>query len=243
MNTSSDVTIVIPAKNEAILIPKLLDSLMKQDYPKMAGTRVVVADAGSTDGTREAVLSFRDRLKIEVIPGGLPSVGRNNGARLADTKYVLFLDADIELASPALIREALDAAREKGLHCLTTHILCRDGNLADKVFYASSNFYQYLSCLFFPFSTGMFMMFDLDKFRELGGFDERIHFAEDYCLSSRIERRRFGIVRGIVYTTNRRLRRMGYLRANWLFIRTVLNFWNKDYFLRDHNYWADGNRS
>ena len=98
MNTSSDLTIVIPAKNEAKLIPTLLNSLARQDYPQMRNTRVLVADANSTDGTPEIVLGFRDRLKVEVIPGGMPSVGRNSGARQADTKYVLFLDADIELA-------------------------------------------------------------------------------------------------------------------------------------------------
>ncbi len=88
--TTSDLTIVIPAKNESRLIPNLLNSLARQDYSKMANTRVLVADANSTDGTPEVVMSFRDRLKVEVVPGGMPSVGRNIGARLADTKYVLF---------------------------------------------------------------------------------------------------------------------------------------------------------
>ena len=175
----------------------------------MLNTRVLVADANSTDGTPEIVLSFRDRLKVEVIPGGMPSVGRNNGARLADTKYVLFLDADIELASDSLIRRALEAAQEKDLECLTTNILCRDGSLTDRVFYAANDFFQYLSYLHRPFSTGMFMMFSTQKFQELGGFDERVHFAEDYRLSSRVTRRKFKIVRGGVYTTNRRFQKNG----------------------------------
>src|SRR5271165_3500090 len=129
MNTSSDLTIVIPAKNEAKLIPNLLNSLARQDYSRMANTRVLVADANSTDGTPEVVLGFRDRLKVEVVPGGMPSVGRNNGARLAGTKYVLFIDADIELASDSLIRDAVAAAQTKDLHCVTTNILCRGGSL------------------------------------------------------------------------------------------------------------------
>jgi len=56
---------------------------------------VFLADAGSADGTREIALSYGDRLNIEVIPGGLPSVGRNAGARRAKSKYILFLDADV----------------------------------------------------------------------------------------------------------------------------------------------------
>src|SRR5246500_2235171 len=92
-DTTSELTIVIPAKNEAKLIPNLLTSLTKQDYSKMSSTRVLVADANSTDATREIVLGFRDRLNVAVIPGGMPSVGRNQGASQADTPYVLFLDA------------------------------------------------------------------------------------------------------------------------------------------------------
>ena len=239
MNTSSDLTIVIPAKNEAKLIPRLLTSLTRQDYPKMPNTRVLVADANSTDGTPEAVLAFHDRLKVEVVPGGLPSVGRNNGARMADTRYVLFLDADIEPASDSLLRDAVEAAQEKDLHCVTTNILCRGGSRTDKIFYGVNDFFQYLSCLHRPFSTGMFMMFSTEKFRELGGFDERVHFAEDYYLSSQVERRRFKIVRGGVYTTNRRFQKMGHLRVGWLFLWTIMNFWNDNHFLRDHHYWAE----
>jgi glycosyltransferase involved in cell wall biosynthesis len=205
----------------------------------MPNTRVLVADANSTDGMAEVVLSFRDRLRVEVIPGGMPSVGRNNGARLADTKYVLFLDADIELASDSLIRRAVEAAQKKGLECLTTNILCRDGSLTDRVFYAGNDFFQYLSCLHRPFSTGMFMMFSTGKFRELAGFDERVQFAEDYRLSSQVARRKFKIVRGGVYTTNRRFQKMGHLRVGWLFLWTALNFWNEEHFLRDHHYWAE----
>jgi len=81
----AELTVVIPAKNEATMLPRLLESLAKQDYEGMAETRVIVADAGATDGTVELVLSFRDRLRVEVIEGGLPSVGRNAGARLAVT--------------------------------------------------------------------------------------------------------------------------------------------------------------
>src|ERR1700728_2470701 len=88
--TTSELTIVIPAKNEAKLIPRLLTSLTNQDYSKMSSTRVLVADAHSTDGTPEIVMSFRDRLSASVIRGGMPSVGRNLGAALADSDYVLF---------------------------------------------------------------------------------------------------------------------------------------------------------
>ena len=233
----SDLTIVIPAKNEAKLIPRLLKSLANQDYPKMPNTRVLVADANSTDGTPGIVMGFRDRLRVSVIPGGLPSTGRNAGAALADTPYVLFLDADIEPADSSLVRRALELAQRKSLHCVTTNILCRDGSFTDQLFYASNNVFQYLSRVHHPFSTGMFMLFQKQRFDELGGFSEQVHFAEDYHLSQQVARSKFGIVRGGVYTTNRRFQKMGHLRIARLFLATAFNYWNESFFLRDHKYW------
>jgi len=204
----------------------------------MPSTRVLVADANSTDGTPEIVMSFRDRLNVDVIRGGMPSVGRNHGAALADTTHVLFLDADIELADNSLIRRCMERAQRKQLQCVTTNIVCRDGGFLDKLFYVGNDLFQYLSWIHRPFATGMFMLFDRKKFWELGGFHEQIHFGEDYRLSQQVGRRRFGIVRGGVYTTNRRFQRMGHLRVGWLFLWTAMNFWNEDFFLRDHKYWA-----
>jgi hypothetical protein len=82
------------------------------------------------------------------------------------------------------------------------------------------------------------MFFDRKKFLELGGFHEQILFAEDYRLSQQVERKRFAIVSGGVYTTNRRFKKMGHLRVGWLFLWTAMNYWNENYFLRDHKYWA-----
>ena len=203
----------------------------------MPNTKVLVADAHSTDGTPEIVMSFSDRLQVSVIRGGLPSVGRNAGAALADTRYVLFLDADIEPADPALIRRAVEMAERNNLHCVTTSILCKDGNFADKLLYASNNLFQYLSRVHRPFSTGMFMFFNKQRFDELGGFHEQVHFAEDYLLSNQVARDKFGIVRGGVYTTNRRFQKMGHFRVARLFLATAFNYWNKNFFLRDHKYW------
>jgi glycosyltransferase involved in cell wall biosynthesis len=204
----------------------------------MPNTKVWVADANSTDGTPQLVLSFRDRLDVGIIRGGLPAVGRNAGAALADSKYVLFCDADIEMAHPSVIRRAVELAQRKQLHCVTTNIVCRDGSWFDKIVYAGNDFFQYLSRLHKPFATGMFMLFDRNKFLELGGFNERATFAEDYLLSQRVARNKFGIVRGGVYTTNRRFQKMGHARVMHLFFSTAFNYWNEKFFLRDHRYWA-----
>lgn len=217
MNSASDLTIVIPAKNERKLLPRLLTSVASQDYAMMSNTKIFLADAGSTDGTPEVALQFRDRLQITIIPGGLPSCGRNAGAALAETQFVLFIDADVELISKALVRRCIELAQRKQLHCLTTNIICFDGNWLDKIIYLGSNLMQYLSRLHRPFSTGMFMLFEKKRFDELSGFDERAHFAEDSLLSGQVARNKFRVIRGGVYTTNRRLRKMGRFRVIKLF--------------------------
>lgn len=237
MNTFPKLTIVIPAKNEARLLPTLLESLCRQDYPLMKSTKVYVADAGSTDGTQELAMSFARQLDIEIIPGGLPSVGRNAGARRATSPYVLFIDADMELKDPTLLRRAMELAERRILHCVTTNIWCSQGSVGDQILYLASNVAQYGSLLVKPFSTGMFMLFDWAAFHRLGGFHEQALYAEDYLLSKKVKSRRFGIVSGCIHTTNRRFRSMGHLKIVGMFLKTMLNSWNDNYFLHDHGYW------
>lgn len=203
----------------------------------MRSTKVFLADAGSSDGTPELALSFADRLDIEVIPGGLPSVGRNAGAQRAQTPYVLFIDADMELKDPTLLRRAVHLAVRRRLHCVTTNIWCSSGRLGDQALYVCNNIAQYGSMLVRPFSTGMFMLFDKAVFDRLGGFHEGALYAEDYLLSKKVSNRRFRVVRGCIHTTNRRFRNMGHVRIVALFLRTMLNTWNEDYFLHDRGYW------
>jgi len=44
-------------------------------------------------------------------------------------------------------------------------------------------------------------------------FPRQAQFAEDYLLSQKVARRKFTIVRGGVFTTNRRFQKMGHLRV------------------------------
>lgn len=184
-------------------------------------------------------MSFVNKLRVSIIPGGLPSVGRNAGARLATTPYVLFIDADIELPDTTLLRRAMDKMKQRGLHCLTTDIRCANGRPLDNALYAGNNLVQRVSSWTKPFSTGMFMLFEKRRFDQLGGFDERALYAEDFLLSKQVSPRRFGLVRGHVLTTNRRFQKMGHWRIARMFLRTALNTWNYSYFLQDQNYWNE----
>ena len=238
-NALDELTIVIPAKNELTMLPRLLESLCGQDYVGMGRTRVLVADAGSTDGTVEAAMAFHGRLRVEVIQGGLPAVGRNAGAQVARSKYVLFLDADVELGDRRLLGRAVDAMKGKHLECCTTNIGCKLGGFFDDALYLGNNIMQWVGSYWKPFATGMFMMFELDAFRRLGGFHEQALFAEDYLLSKQVHRSRFGLVRGVVFTSNRRFRKLGHGRMVWMFVKTMMHTWDEEYFLRDHGYWEE----
>jgi glycosyltransferase involved in cell wall biosynthesis len=93
------VSVLIPARNEAANIIRLLSSLRDQDYRDI---EVIVLDDGSTDGTFELCTEFalgdkRFRVvKGEDLPDGW--LGKNFAchqlASLAHGKYLLFLDAD-----------------------------------------------------------------------------------------------------------------------------------------------------
>jgi glycosyltransferase involved in cell wall biosynthesis len=214
--------------------------LNKQDYLHLPDIRVFVADANSTDGTAEIARTFPARFPVEVLPGGLPAVGRNAGAARATTPYVLFLDADVELRDPTLLRRAVTAMQKRHLLCLTTNIRCIDGSVADRLLYGGNNLVQKMSKWVAPFATGMFMLFERAEFERLGGFDERALYAEDYLLSKQVARRRFAVIPGEVLTSNRRFQKMGHLHIAAMFLKTALNSGNPSYFLRDHGYWEEG---
>jgi len=205
----------------------------------MPATPVFIADAGSTDGTVAIAQTFRPHLDIRVIPGGLPSAGRNAGAKAASSRYLLFIDADIELADYTLVRRAVELMNSRDLHCVTTDIYCQNGGLRDKLLYGCNNLVQRLSRFHKPFATGMFMLVDKRRFDQLGGFDERALYAEDYQFSRQIARCKFRTVRGGIYSTNRRFRKMGHATILRKFISTAWHSRQPDYFRSEahRSYW------
>src|SRR3989304_3190825 len=83
--------------DEARYLPKLLESIRRQT---VGDWEVLVADSGSTDGTREVAAAAGAR----VLPGDRkgPGEGRNRGASAATGDVFVFADADCVLP-PALL--------------------------------------------------------------------------------------------------------------------------------------------
>src|SRR5512135_1464775 len=116
-----DVVTVVPARNEAAMLPATLPALLGQEYP---GTlTVLVVDDGSTDGTAEAATRIAGSLparSLRVVPGVPPPEGERwagkvwamaQGLRAAGSSdYVLFTDADIAWQAPDTLRRLVAAA-------------------------------------------------------------------------------------------------------------------------------------
>jgi glycosyltransferase involved in cell wall biosynthesis len=229
---NSEYSIVIPCKNEQDNIGRLLDRLRAQTAYR-SDVPIIIADADSTDHTLTIIQERRELfgMNITVIKGGYPATGRNNGAAFARSKYVLFFDADILPADDYFIEQVLDLAESKQLDCVATYIKTVNGNWKDKLFWAAHNVILSMFPIFGPFATGMFMCFRLKTFRDLGGFDERIILGEDFDLSHRVKRSKFGVVNNFILNSNRRFVKMCYLKTIYMYTKVAFS---KQYRLSDN---------
>jgi len=107
------LTIIIPCKNEENYLPNLLNDLSKQ-Y-QIQDVEIIVADANSTDNTLKNIEEYKNILNLKIIPGGNVSVGRNNGAAISKTPYILFLDADVRFFNKKAIYESFQIMLKENL--------------------------------------------------------------------------------------------------------------------------------
>ena len=133
------VTVVIPARNEAAILPACLPSLLSQEYP--AGLSVIVVDDDSTDATAKIAAELGAGSDLTVV-GARPTpagwAGKvwamAEGVRAAgpDAGYLLFTDADIAYAPGTLARLAQCAAAGQ-FALVSLMALLRTGNRAERL--------------------------------------------------------------------------------------------------------------
>jgi glycosyltransferase involved in cell wall biosynthesis len=103
------VSFIMPTLNAAALVENCLASIARQTYP-CDRYEIVLADAGSTDGTREIAQKYGALV--------LDDHGRDmeQGKRLAlahaTGEYIVFVDADNELTHPDYVALAVQALAE-----------------------------------------------------------------------------------------------------------------------------------
>jgi glycosyltransferase involved in cell wall biosynthesis len=100
------LSIIIPTFNEEEYLPNLLKSINAQNFTDY---EVIIADAHSTDKTIDIAKAFG----CKVVEGGLPGVGRNKGAEIAQGELLLFLDSDLELTENYLEEVLGEFERDK----------------------------------------------------------------------------------------------------------------------------------
>jgi len=235
MNLSEKITIVVPCKNEENYIPYLLTHLRNQ---MIGSTRIIIADC-STDNTREVIKATKGNLNVEIIDGGPVSIAKNNGAKLVNTPYILFIDADVRFFKSTVIRDAVNEMESKKLDLIGLNIKCYDKDPRAKFGFALFNTINHTLKHFSPFAVGAFMLTRKDKFEEYGGFPEQFSTSEDYFLSRKYSPKKFKIIKHHFGQDSRRFKRMGYFGMGKYLITNFINRNNKQYWdrLDSSKYW------
>jgi glycosyltransferase involved in cell wall biosynthesis len=237
-NISKYITIVIPTKNEEKYIEKTLEQITFQ-YGS-SGIKVIMADNNSTDKTVELSISFANRNHIDlvVVAGGLPSVGRNNGAAAVKTPYILFLDADIKFTKKTAIQSAFQKILKNDYWAVsTTPVYDGESDFKAFILFWISKYITIFLSKTYPFSIGSFTLVRKSVFHQIGGYDKKAIQSEDWLFSRQIPTDKFGLVCGLITQDNRRFKRFGYMNMIKMTIKNWLNRNNKKYFYKDNGYW------
>jgi glycosyltransferase involved in cell wall biosynthesis len=232
-----ELTIVIPCRNEEEYIGRLLEEISLQG---VGATKIILADAKSTDRTVEEArnAAYQLGLKLETAPGGLPARGRNQGAFLSNTKYILVVDADVTFTHRFSLPSCLEQMKGGDYDMMSTTPVHRGSpNIrASLMFLVNRVSSRWLSKRE-PFAIGAFTLVRREKFEELGGYDEEVKHTEDWLLSKKISPSKFLLVPDLITQDDRRFKKFGY----WNMIKLVWMNWknrnNREYYLNDAGYW------
>ena len=225
MSLQHKITIVIPCKNEENYISYLLEDLKKQN---IGNTRIIIADA-STDNTRQVINANKGDLNIEVIDGGPVSTAKNNGAKLATTPYILFIDSDVRFFKHTVIFDTIKELEYNNLDLIGLYAKCYDGDIRAKIGFMIFNAINNLMQYWVPFAVGAYMLTRRDKFEEYGGFPAKYGTSEDFFLSKKYDVKKFKLANHYFGQDSRRFQKMGYFGMALYLIKNFLNRNNEKY--------------
>lgn len=190
MNEKLLVSIIIPAKNEAQSLPRLLKSIKKQNYQPY---EIILADNDSEDNTIEIAKKYG----VKVVKGGMPSVGRNRGADIAQAEALIFMDADTYFLNENDLKEIYDKFQKKGLDIASCYF---NGEKGQKSTQYLMNVLKWIASrrvnLFLKGDFGAFIIVKKDAFDRVNGFDENLLVTEDSNIVRRLSR--LGYLHGMI---------------------------------------------
>ncbi len=190
-----EVTIALPAYNEADNIERALKSLAELDYPPEK-LHVIVVDDGSSDGTYEVAKRFAERSRIDITvvrheKNRGKGAALNTAISLTETPYLVTMDAD-SYVDPGALRAML---RKAGTSDAVAACIFPDrvGGIAERVQeieYLMSNYLAHILSRFDAqlVTPGPFSLFRMEVLRDLGGFDENAP-AEDLEIVFRMRKK------------------------------------------------------
>jgi len=173
-------SIVIPTLNEERYIPKLLGDLANQTTPNF---EVIVVDAKSDDNTRGVVNTFSKKLKkVRCVASEVRNVShqRNLGANLAQSDWIVFMDADNRLPK-YFLEGLLYKIKVNKLDVFTCQTDVWGKSKRDEAIVRIINLITDLAlAIKLPGAQGALIGIRRKAFKSSGGFDESLHYAEDW---------------------------------------------------------------
>ena len=166
------LSIIIPTYNEEEYLPILLESIKQQKFDDY---EIIIADANSTDRTRE----IAEEYGCIITEGGLPAVGRNNGAKIAKGEYLLFLDSDLKLTDDYL-RDTIYEFRMERLGIAITQMKPLSEKSEAQLFHYLANQFMIGVEKIKPHGAGCYgIIVKRELHEKYGGFNEELTFGED----------------------------------------------------------------
>jgi len=170
-------SIVTVSFNQAKFLEQAILSVLNQDYQDI---EYIVVDPGSTDGSRDIIERYRDRIdRIIYTPDSGAAEGLNNGMSGATGEILGFLNSDDILLPGGIGRIARAFQANPGTDLVTGHAYIIDTenrrlrkSYTDKFHLRA---FAYEACLICQQST----FFRADLFRKVGGFNEQNRIAWD----------------------------------------------------------------
>jgi len=177
------VSAIIPALNEEKYLENCLASLKNQKT--CDNFEIIVVDGGSSDSTVKISNKYAD--KVLVSQERSPSIQRNLGARIAEGRFLAFIDADT-VASKSWLKGIVKALQDQKVVCVTGPLFPLERIKRPYLYRLTNTLQKILVRINYPLFWGASCAFRTDAFWKIEGFDEKLLTSEDHDISLRIRR-------------------------------------------------------